>query len=147
MVKAKNGEINILMVEDNRADVRLMREAFKYRDRSVRISVVGDGEEAMALLRREGGYRDAPRPDLIILDLNIPKKDGREVLREVKGDPGLRRIPVVVLTTSDYSKDIIMAYDMCANAYIIKPVDLDRFIRIVEAFEDFWLSAVELPPE
>jgi len=138
--------IEILMVEDNPADVRLTREAFKDAKVLNNLNVVEDGEEAMAYLRREGGYAEKPRPDLILLDLNLPKKDGREVLDEIKKDQDLKRIPVVVLTTSDNEKDILKAYDLHVNAYVTKPVALEQFIKIVEAIEDFWLSVVKLPP-
>lgn len=147
MQARSNGSlIEILMVEDNPADVRLTIEAFRDAKVLNRMSVVEDGEAAMAWLRREGSYADAPRPDIVLLDLNLPKKDGREVLAEIKADPDLKRIPVVVLTTSEDQKDILKAYDLHVNAYIAKPVDLDQFIRIVEAVENFWLSVVKLPP-
>ncbi|OGI45119.1 MAG: response regulator [Candidatus Muproteobacteria bacterium RIFCSPHIGHO2_01_FULL_65_16] len=139
--------IEILMVEDNPADVRLTREAFKDAKVLNKMSVVGDGEAALAFLRRQGRYADAPRPDLILLDLNLPKKDGREVLEEIKSDPDLKRIPVVVLTTSEDQRDVLKAYDMHVNAYITKPVNLDQFMKIVEAVENFWLSVVKLPPK
>lgn len=138
--------IEILMVEDNPADVRLTREAFKDAKVLNNLNVVGDGEEAMTYLRKEGRYSGSPRPDLILLDLNLPKKDGREVLEEIKKDEDLKRIPIVVLTTSDNEKDILKAYNLHVNAYVTKPVVLDQFIRIVEAIEDFWLSVVKLPP-
>lgn len=137
--------IEILMVEDNPADVRLTEEAFKDAKMANHMNVVVDGEEAMSFLRQEGKYEYAPRPDLILLDLNLPKKDGRAVLEEIKEDLELRRIPVVVLTTSEDEKDILNAYDHHVNAYITKPVDLDQFVKIVEAVEDFWLSVVKLP--
>jgi len=135
------------MIEDNPSDVRLTIEAFK--DAKVRntMHVAVDGEDAMAFLTCTGPYADAPRPDLILLDLNLPKKNGREVLAEIKSHPDLKRIPVVVLTTSDDEKDILNAYDLHVNAYIKKPVDLDQFIKIVEAVEDFWLTVVKLPPK
>jgi CheY-like chemotaxis protein len=133
------------MVEDNPADVRLTREAFKDAKVLNRMHVVEDGEAALAFLRREGKYAHAPRPDLVLLDLNLPKIDGREVLAEIKADANLKRIPVVVLTTSEDQKDILRAYDLHVNAYITKPVDLGQFIKIVEAVEDFWLSVVKLP--
>lgn len=139
--------IEILMVEDNPSDVRLTIEAFKDAKVSNRMHVTVDGEDAMAFLRREGGYSESPRPDLILLDLNLPKKNGREVLADIKADPDLKRIPVVVLTTSDDEKDILTAYDLHVNAYVKKPVDLDQFISIVEAVEDFWLTVVKLPPK
>lgn len=142
----KSEPIEILMVEDNPSDVRLTVEAFKDAKVFNNMSVAKDGEEAMAFLRKEGKFSDAPRPDLILLDLNLPKKNGREVLEEIKNDSSLKRIPVVILTTSEDEKDILRAYDLHVNAYIKKPVDLDQFIKIVEAVEDFWLSVVKLPP-
>ncbi len=138
--------IEILMVEDNPADVRLTVEAFKDAKVLNHLNVVHDGEEAMEYLRRRGKYADAPRPDLILLDLNLPKMDGREVLEEIKKDQDLKRIPVVVLTTSDDERDILKAYDLHVNAYVTKPVALDQFVRIVEAVDDFWFSVVKLPP-
>lgn len=146
MYRAKTEPIEILMVEDNPSDVRLTMEAFKDAKVYNNMSVAADGEDAMAFLKRQGRYADSPRPDLILLDLNLPKKNGREVLEEIKADPDLKRIPVVILTTSDDEKDILQAYDLHVNAYITKPVDLDQFIKIVEAVEDFWLSVVKLPP-
>ncbi|MDX8478022.1 response regulator [Mesorhizobium sp. VK24D] len=139
--------INILLVEDNPGDARLTIEAL--RDAKVRneLNVVQDGVEAMALLRREGRYADAPRPDLILLDLNLPRMDGRQVLAEIKADENLRRIPVAVLTTSQAEKDILTSYNLHANCYITKPVDLDEFVRVVRGIENFWLSIVKLPPE
>jgi CheY-like chemotaxis protein len=110
------------------------------------LHVVSDGDEAMAFLRRDGAYADAPRPDLILLDLNLPKKDGREVLAEIKQDPDLTRIPVVVLTISQDEQDILKSYNLHANCYITKPVDLDQFITVVKSIEDFWLTIVKLPP-
>lgn len=148
MQARSNGSlIEILMVEDNPADVRLTIEAFKDAKVLNHMSVVEDGEAAMTYLRREGSYANVRRPDLILLDLNLPKKDGREVLADIKADPDLKRIPVVVLTTSEDQKDILKAYDLHVNAYITKPVDLDQFIKIVEAVENFWLSVVKLPPK
>ncbi|MBI5903222.1 MAG: response regulator [Deltaproteobacteria bacterium] len=138
--------IEILMVEDNPADVRLTVEAFKDAKVLNHLNVVHDGEEAMEYLRHGGKYADAPRPDLILLDLNLPKMDGREVLEEIKKDQDLKRIPVVVLTTSDDERDILKAYDLHVNAYVTKPVALDQFVRIVEAVDDFWFSVVKLPP-
>lgn len=138
--------IDILVVEDNPGDVRLTRELLKEaRVRNV-MHVVSDGVEAMAFFRREGPYADAPRPDLVLLDLSLPRKDGRAVLAEVKGDPDLRRIPVVVLTTSRAEQDIRGAYDLHANAYVAKPVDLEQFTLVVGSIESFWLSVVTLPP-
>jgi two-component system, chemotaxis family, response regulator Rcp1 len=138
-------EIQILLVEDNPGDVRLTREAL--RDGRVRntLHVAEDGVEAMAFLRREPPFADAPRPDVILLDLNLPRKNGREVLAEVKSDPELMRIPVVVLTTSDDEHDVSRAYEYHANCYITKPVDLDRFLVVIRSIEDFWLSIVRLP--
>jgi CheY-like chemotaxis protein len=137
--------IEILLVEDSPGDVRLTVEAL--RDGKVRnnLHVVGDGVDALAFLHREGQYTDAPVPDLVLLDLNLPKKDGREVLAEIKSDPRLKRIPVVVLTTSNAEQDVLKSYDLHANCYITKPVDLDQFIRVVRTIEDFWLAVVRLP--
>lgn len=137
--------IEILLVEDNLGDVRLAQEALKEAKVANRLTVVPDGVEAMAYLRREGKYHGVPRPDLILLDLNLPKKDGREVLEEVKGDPDLRTIPVVILTTSRAEQDILKSYDLHANAYITKPVDFDQFISVVQAIEHFWFAIVTLP--
>lgn len=137
--------IEILLVEDNPGDVRLTREAL--RDGKVRnvLHVAEDGVEAMAFLRREGNYADAPRPDVILLDLNLPRKDGREVLAEIKADETLRRIPIVVMTTSSAEQDILRTYDLHANCYITKPVDLDQFIEVVRSIQEFWLTIVKLP--
>ena len=138
--------IEILLVEDSAADVRLTMEALKEAKVANRLSVVDDGVKAMEFLRRTGTYAQAPAPDLILLDLNLPRKDGREVLAEVKADPTLRRIPIVVLTTSLAEEDILNAYDLHANCYITKPVDFDQFMKIVQTIEDFWLTVVRLPP-
>jgi CheY-like chemotaxis protein len=138
--------VEILLVEDNPGDARLTREAFKEGKVLNHLNVVGDGVQALAYLSKEGEYARAERPDLILLDLNLPKKDGREVLEEIKADPNLRRIPVVVLTTSEAEKDIVNSYELHANAYITKPVELDRFIDIVQSIENFWLTIVKLPP-
>ncbi len=138
--------IEILLVEDSPGDVRLAEEALKEGKVRNRMSVVWDGEEALHFLRREGEYADAPRPDLILLDLNLPKKDGREVLAEIKEDPDLKRIPVVILTISRDEQDIMNTYEHHANCYIIKPVDLEQFINVVRSVEDFWLEVVKLPP-
>lgn len=137
--------IEILLVEDNPGDVRLTLEVLK--DARVRnhMSMVKDGVAALEFLRREGEYADAPRPDLILLDLNLPKKDGREVLAEIKTDPALRRIPVVVLTVSKDEEDILKSYDLYANCYITKPINLEQFITVVRSIEDFWLTIVKLP--
>ena len=137
--------LKILLVEDNPGDVRLTREAFNEAKVSNRLDVVSDGVEALNYLRRRGGYANAPRPDLILLDLNLPKKDGREVLAEIKVDPELRKIPVVVLTTSRAEEDIIRSYDLHANCYITKPVDFSKFINVIKSVEDFWLTVVKLP--
>lgn len=137
--------IEILLIEDNPGDARLTQEALREGRVSNRLSVVRDGVEAMAFVRREPPYTDAPRPDLILLDLNLPRKDGREVLAELKADPRLRLIPVVVLTTSEAEQDILRTYELHGNCYITKPVDLDKFLHIVRAVENFWLAVVKLP--
>ncbi len=139
--------VEILLVEDNPGDVDLALEALEDSKISNTVSVVGDGEEAMAFLRRSGKYTAAPRPDLILLDLNMPKKDGREVLAEIKADEDLKRIPVVILTSSQTEEDIFRSYNLHANCYITKPIDLHQFIRVVKAIEDFWLTIVSLPPK
>jgi chemotaxis family two-component system response regulator Rcp1 len=138
--------IDILMVEDNPGDARLTQEALKESKMLNNLHHVRDGVEAMAFLRREGKYSDSPTPDIILLDLNLPRKDGREVLAELKGMPRLKNIPVVVLTTSDAEQDILMSYNLHANCYITKPVDLEKFIEIIRGIENFWLSIVKLPP-
>jgi len=137
--------IQILLVEDDPGDVIITREAFA--DNKVRnhLSVVSDGEAAMAFLRREGEFASAPRPDLILLDLNLPRKAGHEVLAEVKSDADLQRIPVVILTTSDAEEDILRSYDLHANAYVTKPVDFDRFLGVVRQIDDFFVTVVKLP--
>jgi len=137
--------IEILLVEDNPGDQRLTIEALKDGRISNNLSIVDDGEAAISFLGKEGSYSDAPRPDLILLDLNLPKKDGREVLKFIKGDEKLRQIPVVILTTSSDSDDIAKAYDCNANCYITKPVDFDQFMKIVKQIEDFWFTIVKLP--
>jgi two-component system, chemotaxis family, response regulator Rcp1 len=142
-----NESARILLVEDNPGDVRLTIEALKEGKILNEVSVVEDGVEALAFLRRAGKYSDARRPDLILLDLNLPKKDGREVLEEIKQDGDLKKIPVVVLTTSAAERDILRAYNLHANCYITKPVDLEQFIRVVQVIEDFWLTIVKLPQE
>ena len=139
--------IQILLVEDNPGDVRLTIEALKEGKVRNELRVVSDGAEALGFLRREGGYADATRPDLILLDLNLPKKDGREVLEEIKADERLKRIPVVILTSSRAEQDVLRSYDLSANCYITKPVDLDQFISVVKSIEDFWLTVVTLPTE
>jgi len=137
--------IEILLVEDNPGDVRLTVEGLREAKVTNKLNVVYDGEEAIAFLRREGKFRKASRPDLILLDLNLPKKDGREVLEEIKEDADLRRIPVVILTTSNSIKDIQKTYYHHANCYITKPVDLNQFVKVIKSIEDFWLSIVKLP--
>lgn len=145
-MKRTGKPIDILLVEDNPGDVRLTIEALKDVKLLNRMNVAQDGVEALAFLRHEGKYAKSPHPDLILLDLNLPKKDGREVLEEIKQDPDLKRIPVVVLTTSQAERDILKSYDEHANCYITKPVDLDQFIAVVKSIEDFWLTIVKLPP-
>lgn len=137
----------ILLVEDNPGDVRLTLEASKENKMFNNINVVRDGVEALAFLRNEGDYADAPHPDIILLDLNLPRKDGREVLEEIKADENLRCIPVIILTTSQAEEDILRAYGLSANCYITKPADLDQFIKVVKSIEDFWLTIVKLPRE
>jgi two-component system, chemotaxis family, response regulator Rcp1 len=135
----------ILLVEDSPVDVLLTREAFKHCKLRNNLHVVSDGVEAMDFIRCRGQYAKAPRPDIILLDLNLPKKDGREVLAELKEDPELRTIPVVVLTTSEAEQDILRSYKLHCNCYITKPVDMKQFIKIVQTLEDFWFSIVKLP--
>ena len=137
--------IEILLVEDSAGDVELTREAFIDAKVHIHLHVAGDGTEAMAFLRREGEHAHAPRPDLILLDLNLPKKDGREVLEEIKASPALQTIPVVILTTSASEADILRSYRLHANCYITKPVDLDGFLKVVKSIDSFWLSVVQLP--
>ena len=138
--------IELLLVEDNPGDVRLTRETLKDFKIKVELNVVEDGVEALAFLRREGKYAKAPRPDLILLDLNLPRKDGREVLAEIKQDPDLRRIPVIIMTISSAEEDILRSYNLHANAYVTKPLNLEQFGRITRAIEDFWFTIVKLPP-
>lgn len=138
--------IEILLVEDNPGDADLAREALENSKIRNTLSVVGDGEEALAFLHRSGKYAAAPRPDLILLDLNLPRKSGREVLAEIKSDENLKRIPVVILTVSKDEEDILESYNLHANCYITKPIDLHQFLRVVRAIEDFWLTIVKLPP-
>jgi chemotaxis family two-component system response regulator Rcp1 len=139
--------IEVLLVEDSPGDVRLTREAFKDAKVHINLHLASDGAEAMAFLRREGGHANAPRPDLILLDLNLPKKDGREVLEEIKESTSLKTIPVVILTTSASEEDILRSYQLHANCYITKPVDLNGFLKVVRSIDDFWLSVVKLPHE
>lgn len=137
--------LELLLVEDNPGDVRLTREALKSGKVPTNLSVARDGVEALEFLRRRGRFDSAPRPDLILLDLNLPRKNGREVLAEIKSDPELRRIPVLVMTTSRADQDINRAYSLKANCYITKPIELDEFLRIVRSIEEFWLKIVTLP--
>jgi CheY-like chemotaxis protein len=139
--------VEILLVEDNPGDVALTKKAFEKRNLLNNLHVAEDGVEAMQFLRQEGTYADKPRPDIVLLDLNMPRKDGREVLREVKEDADLRQIPVIVLTSSEAEEDIVKSYDLQANAYLTKPVDFGGFMDIIERFEQFWLSVVRMPPE
>ena len=146
MNPSKGIPVDILLVEDNPGDVRLTREALAEIKMANNLHVVEDGIQALEFLRRDGVYADKPRPRLVLLDLNLPRKDGREVLAEMKTDPKLRRIPVVVLTTSDSEEDILRAYDLHVNAYVTKPLDLDQFAKVVNAIDQFWFSIVALPP-
>ncbi|HVA81164.1 MAG TPA: response regulator [Candidatus Binataceae bacterium] len=139
--------VNILLVEDNPGDVRLTIEVLRDGKLHSQLSVAIDGVEAMNFLHRRGGYAAAGRPDLVLLDLNLPRKDGRQVLAEIKADPDLRRIPVVVLTTSSAPADVLRSYNLQANCYITKPVDLNQFVQVVRHIQDFWLNIVKLPPE
>ena len=146
ILQNENGRpIEILLVEDNPGDVRLTREALKEGKIRNNIHVVSNGELALDFLHKEGEYSSVPRPDLILLDLNLPKKDGRQVLKEIKSSETFRRIPVVILTTSKAEEDVLKAYDSYANCYITKPVDLDQFINVAKKIEDFWLTIVKLP--
>ncbi|MFC7215169.1 response regulator [Saliphagus sp. GCM10025334] len=138
--------IDILLVEDNPGDVRLTKEAFKEGRIDNTIHVARNGVDALSFLYRRDGYEDAPRPDLILLDLNLPRKNGEEVLEELKDDPTLRRIPTVVLTSSEAEEDVVRSYEKYANAYLTKPINPDEFIEVVRSFESFWLSVVNLPP-
>ena len=137
--------VQILLVEDNPGDVGLTLEALKEAKVLNKLTVVKDGIEALSLLRRQGQHAHAARPDLILLDLNLPKKDGREVLAEIKADDNLKRIPVIILTTSQNEQDVVKSYNLHANCYITKPLDLDQFIKVVKSIEDFWLGIVVLP--
>ena len=138
--------IEILLVEDNPGDVRLTKEALREAKVCNRIHTVSDGMQAMSFLNREHSYVDVPFPDLVLLDLNLPKKDGREVLASIKANPKIRHIPVVVLTTSKSEEDIIKSYELQASCYVTKPVDLDQFLEVVKSIGDFWLAVVKLPP-
>ena len=137
--------VDVLLVEDDPGDVVLIKEAFEYNKVHNTLHIVSDGVEALEFLHRRGRYEEAPRPDLVLLDLNLPRKDGREVLEEVKADRDLRTIPVVVLTTSEAEEDILRSYDLHANAYVTKPVDFDRFIEVVRQIDDFFVTVVKLP--
>jgi CheY-like chemotaxis protein len=137
--------IEVLLVEDDPGDVLLIREAFDFNKVHNNLNVVNDGEQALAYLRREGEYSESLRPDLVLLDLNLPRKDGREVLAEVKADESLRAIPIVVLTTSEAEEDVLKSYQLHANAYVTKPVDFERFVAIVRQIDDFFVSVVRLP--
>jgi CheY-like chemotaxis protein len=137
--------IEVLLVEDDPGDVLLIREAFDFNKVHNNLNVVNDGEQALAYLKNEGAYADANRPDLVLLDLNLPRKDGREVLAEVKADERLRTIPIVVLTTSEAEEDVLKSYQLHANAYVTKPVDFERFVAIVRQIDDFFVSVVRLP--
>ncbi len=144
-MKIETRPIEILLVEDNPSDVRLTVEALKEAKVRNNLHIVTDGEEAMDSLYRRGKYKNATHPDLILLDLNLPKKDGREILAEIKKDTALKRIPIVILTTSSAEEDILRAYDLHANCYITKPVDFDQFMKVVQSIENFWLTIVCLP--
>jgi CheY-like chemotaxis protein len=137
--------VDVLLVEDDPGDVLMTREAFEHHKLRNKLHVVADGVEALQFLRREGEHADAPRPGLVLLDLNLPRKDGREVLAEIKSDESLRSIPVVVLTTSEAEEDILRSYDLHANAYVTKPVDFDRFIDVIRQIDDFFVTVVKLP--
>ena len=141
----KPARVDVLLVEDSAAEARLAREALIEATFPVHLHVASDGEQAMEFLRRQGPYREAPRPQLVLLDLNLPRKDGREVLRDIKADDDLRRIPVVVLTTSQAPSDILHAYELYANCYIQKPLELDGFIETVKSIHRYWLQMAELP--
>jgi chemotaxis family two-component system response regulator Rcp1 len=146
-VKMIRKEIEILLVEDSPGDVRLTIEALKEGKVKNRLSVARDGVEALDFLQKREPFANAPTPDMILLDLNLPRKDGREVLREIKSDPNLRRIPVVILTTSSAEEDILRSYDLHVNCYITKPVDMEQFIKVVRSIDDFWFSIVQLPSQ
>jgi CheY-like chemotaxis protein len=145
--RRRSRPVEVLLVEDNPGDVRLTQEALKDGRVLVNLTVASDGVEAMDILNRRGGRENATRPDLILLDLNLPRKNGREVLEEIKADEDLKRIPVIVMTTSKAEQDIHKVYNLNANCYVTKPVDLDEFLDVVRSIEDFWLTIVTLPPE
>lgn len=143
--QSEDGIINILLVEDNPGDARLTQEAFKECSNTIQLHIVSDGEAALEFLYQQGKFTHSPHPNFILLDLNLPKKDGREVLEEIKKDPILKRIPVAILTTSKAEEDIIRTYDLHANCYLTKPVDLDKFIEMVRSLEQFWVLSARLP--
>ena len=145
MTVERNGPIDILLVEDNPGDERLTREALREGKVYHKLHWVKDGVEALEFLRKQGKYKGTPRPDIILLDLNLPKKDGREVLQEIKADERLMRIPVVILTTSKAEEDVLKTYTLHANCYVTKPVDLEQFIKVVQSIDNFWLTVVTLP--
>lgn len=145
MKETENTSLEVLLVEDSPGDVRLTQEAFREANGAIRLHVAADGLEAMAFLRREGEHAGAPRPDLILLDLNLPKMDGREVLTQIKADGALKTIPTVILTTSDAEADIVKSYQLQANCFLSKPVELDKFEILVKSINDFWLTKVRLP--
>lgn len=147
MIGKTDMPIEVLLVEDSPGDIRLTLEAFREANHEIRLHVAMDGVEAMAFLRREGDHAEAPRPDLILLDLNLPKMDGREVLTEVKRDEGLKTIPIVILTTSSSAQDIVHSYELQANCYLTKPVQLEAFEGLVQSINDFWLTRVKLPAQ
>ncbi len=148
MIRGLNGRpVEILLVEDNEGDVGLVEEVFEEGRINNNLSVAEDGDEAMMFLRKEGQFANVTRPDLILLDLNLPGKDGREVLKEVKEDTNLKKIPIVVLTTSKAEEDVLKSYDLHANSYITKPVDFDQFINVIKSIESFWLEVVKLPSQ
>ena len=145
-MRESNRPAEILLVEDNPGDVELIHEALQFGKVLNRISVVTDGEAALAFLNRTGGFENSPRPDVILLDLNIPKKDGFEVLREIKDHPSVSSVPVVILTSSQADRDVVKSYNLRANCFISKPVDVDEFLAVVGSTGEFWLSIVKLPP-
>ncbi|MBK8782665.1 MAG: response regulator [Anaerolineales bacterium] len=145
--KSLKKPIEILLVEDSPADILITREAFVEAKLLNTLHAVEDGVQALEFLRRQGSYASAPRPDLILLDLNLPRKNGREVLAEIKGDPELRSIPIIILTTSSADEDIVKAYDLHANCYVVKPVGFDNFFKAVQSIQNFWFKVVVLPPE
>jgi CheY-like chemotaxis protein len=145
MADPSSHPIEVLLVEDDPGDVLMTQEAFKDYKIANRLSVVTNGEDALAYLRKQGRFSDVPTPDLVLLDLNLPRRDGREVLREVKSDPALRRTPIVVLTTSDAQEDVLASYDLHANAYVRKPVDFTQFVSAVRAIDEFFITVVRLP--